>query len=158
MKQLTEEEFTDRTKAIVLARKIFTPHLTKDISIAFELYQKVLSEHERPVQVTTATAGKRSRTFMDEFKKPNCPVCSNELGIRTVTEPKGPANVEGYLTVWQCRNNGCSHSDYSKKSLLDWTMELEPNRSKVEKLNKRQRELRFNETAWGKRKPCCGGK
>jgi len=158
MKQLTKEEFFDRTKVIALARKIFTPHLTKDITIAFELYQKVLSEVERPIQVTTEIAGQRSKTFMDEFKKPSCPVCSSELGIRTVNEPKGPANVEGFQTVWICRSNGCSHSEYSKKSLLDWTHELEPARPKVEKLNRRQRELRFNETTWGKRKPCCGGR
>jgi len=154
MNILTREEFIDRNLAVARAREIFIPHFTKNITLAFEMYQSVLATKDRPLKITTATAGSRPRTFMDEFNRLKCPNCDKDMAIRPVLEPPGPGNPEGYQTCWQCRN--CDYCNFSTKTLLDWTYELEPSRPLVQRLSKDQRIEAFENTPWGSRKPCCG--
>lgn len=125
MKKLTKEEFFDRVEAVVRAKEIFIPHLTKNISIAFELYQEVLAERERKLQL--AEERQKYYSVLSEYKRPECPKCGTPLFLRLIGEPKGPKNVHGYRTCWICTDGpkDCVYEKYSGKTLREWMRELE---------------------------------
>ncbi len=125
MNKLTKSEFDDRMQAVARARKIFIPHITKNISIAFALYQEVLAEHKRDVFLSTMTSGDKMRTVMDSFVRPNCPDCGKVLYLRLINTPKGKANIHGYKSQWMCIQDDCSYEVYSQKTLNEWMKELD---------------------------------
>lgn len=124
MKKLTYDEFHDRVRALSRARKIFIPMLTKNISIAFELYQEVLAETERDLFLTAATGGRAPMTWLDQFERPVCPECGEPLYLRIIKEPKGPKNQKGWVTCWGCLGPSCFYEGYSKKNVAEWVREL----------------------------------
>lgn len=124
MKRISFDEFKDRTEAIAKARKIFTPHFTKNITIAFELYQEVLAEQERKRFLTTVTGGKAPMTWLDQYERPRCPSCGEELYLRIIGESKGTTNQRGWKTCWECLGPNCTHEEYSKKSVNEWVKRL----------------------------------
>jgi len=124
MKRISLLEFQSRTRAIANARKIFIPHFTKNITIAFDLYQEVLAEQERDRFLTTVTGGKIFLTWLDQYERPKCPECNEPLRLRIINEPKGPSNVHGYKTCWMCIKEDCLYEKYSTKAVNDWLAEL----------------------------------
>ena len=124
MKRISFDKFQDRTKAIVKARKIFIPHFTKNITVAFELYQEVLAEQERDRFLTTVTGGRVSMTWLDQYERPNCPSCEEPLYLRIINIPKGKQNRRGWKTCWECLGPNCTHEEYSKKSVNEWVKRL----------------------------------
>lgn len=115
MKKLSKEEFEDRTQAVLRAQEIFMPHITNNISIAFEIYQKVLAEEERKLSLSKER--KKHYNIMSHYKRPDCPKCGKELGLRIINIPQGKKNVHGYNTAWECE---CSYEEYSTNTLDDW--------------------------------------
>jgi len=100
MKALTQEEFEDRTKAEMRARGIFIDSgVTNNITVAFELYQKILAEREREIFLSTKVYGNRPRTYMDRYELPKCPDCGFEMQFRLV-----PENDEGIKCQLVCSN------------------------------------------------------
>lgn len=124
MKRLTQKEFFERTEALMKARKIFIPHITKNITIAFELYQELLAEQERSIFLSTINEGRVERTWLDAFKRPKCPRCREGLRLRVIDEPKGPRNRRGWKTCWECPGPMCIYEGYSKKNLNEWLKRL----------------------------------
>ena len=129
MKDLSREEFQERTEEVARARKIFIPHFTKNISIAFELYQEVLAEEKKEVFLRSKTAGARMPTVLDLFERPACPDCGTELRLKVLL-PQGPQNLYGFKTLWFChgqREAGeyCGYEEApTMKSVEDWMHEL----------------------------------
>jgi len=122
MKKLTVEEFQDRAQAILRARKIFiSSGVTKNISVAFELYQEMLAEQERVLRLTH----ERNRDYgiLANLQRPICPDCGKELGLRLINTPKGNANIHGYNSSWAC-DDECCHEEFSTNTLQDWLKEL----------------------------------
>jgi len=124
MKQMTFEEFEDRTKAVVRARKIFTPHLTKNITEAFAIYQKVLAETPRSVMISSKEGGRRPQTIVDQFERPLCPECGEPLFLRIIKIPKGPRNKKGWKSCWVCDGPLCCYESYSKLDINQWLARL----------------------------------
>lgn len=124
MKQISLDEFRDRAEAIARARKIFIPHLTKNISIAFELYQEVLAKQERDRFLTTVTGGRAPMTWLDQYERPKCPSCDEPLYLRIINTPKGTQNQRGWKTCWECLGPNCIYEEYSKKSVNEWVKRL----------------------------------
>lgn len=124
MERISFGEFTDRVEAIARARKIFIPHITKNISIAFELYQEVLAEQNRVRFLTTVTGGKVPKTWLDQYERPKCPECGNDLYLQVINVPEGPSNVYGYKTCWVCIRGICLYEEFSTKTVNDWVSEL----------------------------------
>lgn len=124
MKKMTKEEFLDRVTTVAWARKIFIPHVTRNVSIAFELYQEVLAEKERIIKLSKV----RTRDFgpLGTKQRPLCPKCGNELFLRIIDTPQGKQNVFGWRTCWVCEMAECYHEDFSTKTLEDWLEELKP--------------------------------
>lgn len=123
MKNLTEKQFADRVGAVARARKIFIPHLTRDIGIAFALYQEVLAEQDRLMTLDTAHAGNRPRTLLDEYVRPSCPDCgAGDMKLRVINVEQGKRNVFGWKSAWVC--TACWHEEYSGKTLIEWSREL----------------------------------
>lgn len=121
MNKLSKDEFNDRTLAILRARKIFIDSgVTKNISLAFELYQAVLADREREIQLSTQTAGNRARTFLDNYERPKCPDCGADMMIRRV-----PPNDEGVNTQFVCSNDACDTVLDSHMTLQEIIQELE---------------------------------
>lgn len=124
MKKIGQEEFHDRIGAIIRARKIFIPHLTKNITIAFELYQEVLAEQKRMRFLTVATGGRLPPSQLDQYERPLCPQCKEPLYLRVINEPKGRGNRKGWKTCWICMKPQCIYERFSKRSLNDWMRKL----------------------------------
>lgn len=117
MECLKQREFQDRVEAVARARKIFIPHITKNISIAFQLYQEILAKQERKLTLTTKEGGRRPRTWLDQYERPKCPKCGEELYLRIVKEPKGRGNQKGWKSCWECLGLTCFYEEYSKKPI-----------------------------------------
>jgi len=128
MNRLSKDEFNDRTLAILRARKIFIDSgITKNISLAFDLYQAVLADREREIQLSTRTAGDRSRTFFDNYERQKCPECGADMMIRRV-----PPNDEGVNTQFVCSNDACDTVLDSPMTLQEIIQELEQEKRRKE--------------------------
>jgi hypothetical protein len=123
MKELTKEEFADRAQAIANARKIFVPHFTRNISIAFEIYQEMLAEQKRKIVLEK----ERSRDYgpLEGLIRPMCPDCEIEMHLRLITCKHGPKNRFGWRSSWMCPNDECCYETFSKKDLQGWIDTLE---------------------------------
>ena len=118
MKKLSYEEFQKRINEVNKAAKIFAP-LTNNISDAFKIYQEVLAEEQMEVFVSTAVMGKQAMTPMDDFERPKCPECQNELRLKL-----GAKDSEGkdWNSSWVCTQ--CLAEFYSEKTAQEWMNEL----------------------------------
>jgi hypothetical protein len=118
MKKMNYEEFQKRVTEVNKAAKIFAP-LTNNISDAFKIYQEVLAEEQMEVFVSTAVMGKQAMTPMDDFERPKCPECQNELRLKL-----GAKDSEGkdWNSSWVCTQ--CLAEFYSEKTAQEWMNEL----------------------------------
>jgi hypothetical protein len=164
MKNLTEEEFKDRTMAILRARKIFIKSgITDNITLAFELYQKVCAEREREIFLSPRYGGKIP-TIMDKYSRPKCPDCNMDMMFRVI-----PQNEEGIKTQLVCSSDICDTVLNSENDLGWWMQKLrkkdipekKPEEVKEAEQNVRRRTVtRFKEreqerryTRYGRRVP-----
>ena len=116
MRELSQEEFEDRTLAIQRARSIFIESgLTKNITHAFEAYQAIFAEREREIFITTQIYGNRPKTVMDKYDRPKCECGANML-FRTVMP-----NNEGIKCQLVCENPDCD-TVLNSDNDLDWWM------------------------------------
>ena len=122
MKKLTPKEFHDRADAIIRARKIFMPHFTKNITIAFEIYQGMLAEQER--DLTLGRSRERDYNILMGLQRPLCPDCGKELALRIINIPKGKDNLHGHRSSWICEDPNCCYEKFSKKDLTEWLKTL----------------------------------
>jgi hypothetical protein len=100
MKELTEEEFTDRMMALQRAKQIFIEtNLTANITSAFQVYQNIFAERERQIFIST-TFGNRPRTLMDKYERPKCPECEADMMFRLV--PENPEGIKVQLVCTKC--------------------------------------------------------
>lgn len=130
MNKLTRDEFIDRTRAVLRAKNIFIDSgVTNNISVAFELYQKILADREREIELNTIAAGSRNRTIMDKYERPLCPVCNNPMRFRRV-----PENTEGIKIQLICENPKCDTVLDSDKDIQWWMSILGEKEEIVQKL------------------------
>lgn len=122
MKRLSFKEFHDRLQAIAEAEEIFIPHITTNVSVAFELYQKVLADKERQLRLVEERL--RDYSILHDRARPKCPDCGAELGLRLINTPKGKGNVHGYKSAWVCEEGDCVYEAFYHKTLEDWLEEL----------------------------------
>jgi uncharacterized protein with PIN domain len=116
MKELTQEEFSDRMLAIQRAKKIFVETgLTNNITHAFEAYQEIFAERERQIFIATNMFSNRPRTVMDKYERPKCPECNEDMQFRII-----PENDEGIKTQLVCTK--CD-TVLSSENDLQWWME-----------------------------------
>jgi len=113
MKNLNYEEFQERISEVAKSRKIFIPHITKNISIAFELYQEALAEEQMDVMIS------KINTPFGNIERPRCDECDTELKLDTM-----PRHIEGnfYPTTWICEECGTEY--YTEKTANEWYEEL----------------------------------
>lgn len=125
MKRLTRLEFYERIEALARAREIFMPHFTENISLAFEIYQKVLATREREVFLNSMNDYNQPKLF-DHYERPKCPICGAMLYLRSICK-KGiiqNGNRFGWKTSWFCIAENCIYEEHSKKSVKDWMKKL----------------------------------
>jgi RNase P subunit RPR2 len=115
MKKMTYEEFQSRLIAVNNARKIFIPHITKNISVAFELYQEILAEEKLPVTISTSVGGNHAMSILDEYKRPACDECGGELRLSITPVTR---NGITYPTTWVCTK--CEMEYYTEKTAQEW--------------------------------------
>lgn len=114
MKELTIEEYNDRLQAINRAHAIFRELTDNNITKSFQAYQLIFAERERKIFLTTMN-GRRSRTIMDKYERPQCPDCGYDMMFRVV-----PDNNENIRTQLVCSNSQCDTVLNSDKTLDDW--------------------------------------
>ena len=122
MKKLTSAEFHDRTQAVLRAAKIFEP-VTKNITIAFQIYQEVLAEQERKLKLVLER--ERDYGILGNKVRPICPDCGEGLGLLSIKTKQGRKNVNGYKSCWVCPDDKCCYEEYSTNTLQDWLKILE---------------------------------
>ena len=116
------KEFQERLNATAKARKIFIPHITKNISVAFALYQDVLADEKMAAFISTAAGGNRPLTPLDDFERPRCDECNCELRLKiNATDEEGTKHP----TSWVCE---CGMEYYSGKTVKEWLEVLSENR------------------------------
>jgi len=119
MKKLTYKEFEERVEAVAKASKIFIPHITTNISIAFELYQTILAEEERALIISTFEAGQKALTPMDDYERPTCPECDVVMRLKIFAKD---SEGKEWATAWVCGQ--CFAEFYSDKTPEEWMKEL----------------------------------
>jgi hypothetical protein len=120
MKELTQEEFEDRTQAVLRAMHIYVDGgVTKHIGVAFALYQKVCAEREREIFLSTQFHPNRPTTYMDRYERPKCPDCGSDMMFRPV-----PENAEGIKVQLVCSKTDCDTVLNSENDLDWWMKEL----------------------------------
>lgn len=83
MKRLTKEEFESRLMEINNAERIFIHSgLTKNISVAFEIYQRILGETSHDVQINNVISAGRRGSELDGYNRPECPKCGKDMFIQ----------------------------------------------------------------------------
>jgi len=118
--------FKRRAEDVVRARKIFIKGgVTKNISIAYTLYREMLLDDDRlaamPERLNLLDHGLvPDSTF--NVNRPGCPDCGAGLYLRAIYLPKGPGNLWGWKSCWECSR--CLYEDYNLKTVLEWREEL----------------------------------
>ncbi len=118
MKKLSYEEIQKRVTEVNKAAKIFAP-LTNNISEAFKIYQEVLAEEQMEVFVSTAMMGNKPMTPMDDFERPKCPECQNELRLKLGAKDQDGKEWNSSRVCTQCLAEF-----YSEKTAQEWMNEL----------------------------------
>jgi hypothetical protein len=120
MNKLNGEEFKDRIGAELRARRIFIDSgITRNISVAFGIYQNVLAERKRELVLKVGKHGDRPRTWFDQYERPRCPECGAELRFRPV-----PQNKEGVQMQLVCSSPSCDLVLDVNKTLAEFEKEL----------------------------------
>jgi predicted RNA-binding Zn-ribbon protein involved in translation (DUF1610 family) len=131
MKKMTQKEFNERLIAMAEAKRIFIDSgMTNNISIAFELYQKILADKEMPLQLDSKVQEAHKGPENDsppqitipmdvDLEKPSCPDCGKTLTLRQAT---GDEWQDGYRSCWTCP--ACKYEGLSEKSPMRWIREL----------------------------------
>lgn len=114
---MNEQEFQDRIVAVSRARKIFIKSgITNNISVAFELYQGVLAEQARELELRASEHGNRARSELDKYPRPICPLCGAGIMFKPMAS-KGDDWVKTHLL---CENPRCDGYWLSAGSFHDW--------------------------------------
>lgn len=99
MKRLTKEEFesaVEREAAIRRAQGIFIASgITNNITLAFELYQAILAEREREINVVHEND--KPVSIFDTLPRPKCDLCNSDMALRFL-----PPNSEGIVSQAVC--------------------------------------------------------
>jgi len=111
MKHLDTQTFSDRLAAVARARRIFIPHITTSITLAFDIYQEILAEHERQLRLTTLSHGHQPPSVLDQLGRLNCFRCETPMALRILSNGK-------YHSQWECPR--CGNKRRSKKTLNQW--------------------------------------
>jgi hypothetical protein len=121
MKKMTFSEFHYRMTEVQKSRRIFIESgLLTNITTAFEIYQEILAEEKLDLFVSTAVMGNRPMSQVDDYIRPKCPECQEEMRLRIGAED-GDGNK--WETSWVCEK--CFYEEYSNKNILQWMGELE---------------------------------
>ncbi len=116
MRKLTYEEFQDRLAAEQRARRIFIHMTDNDISKAFEAYQAILAETQRPIVVPAEAMRGMTGSEFDGLKhRPKCPECGIDMNLRAV-----PPNLEGIRSQLVCSNPQCPVVLDSEMTIPEW--------------------------------------
>lgn len=122
MKKLSFQEFHTRMVEISKARRIFMPHITNNITTAFEIYQELLAQEEMEIFINGDrgfTTAAEKITPINDYERPRCPDDGEEMRFNiNVSDMNGKI----WPTGWQCFK--CGNEYYSEKSVNDWMREL----------------------------------
>ena len=117
------KDFHKRLLATTKARRIFMPHITKNISTAFAIYQELLADEKMAVFISTAVGGSRPLTPLDDLVRPRCDECGSELRLKINAVDESGAI---HPSAWVCEN--CGLVNYSDKTVKEWLEVLSENR------------------------------
>jgi hypothetical protein len=116
MRKLTYDEFQDRLQAEQRAKRIFLHMTGGDVAKAFEAYQDILAETQRPVIVPAASMQGMTGSAFDGLKhRPKCPECGMDMNLRAV-----PDNIEGVKSQLVCADPQCDVVLDSELTIPEW--------------------------------------
>lgn len=122
MQDLTDLEFRERLTDLHRARKIFIESgLTKNLSIAFEAYQALISDKKKADRLNTYDHKSPAALLFQKYPRPTCPECGSPLKFREV-----PKNEKGIKTQLVCMRDHPSSVLNSPLGLAEWQSLLSP--------------------------------
>lgn len=119
MKKVSFEQFNHRIQEVAKARAIFIPNITKNISVAFQLYLDVLAEEQLGAFVTSAAYGSKPMSPLDDYERPKCQECGEDLLLKIGSKDESD---KAWETSWYCEK--CFSEYYSTKTVQEWMNEL----------------------------------
>ena len=132
MQFMDRVEFAERNAALLRAKKIYIPGVTKSLNLAFALYQTVLAERERELFLSSMHMSRGiPERVLHAYEFKNCPECGVKLKLRTIgCDPGSAANLRGWQTHWYCINGDCIYEKYSQRTVPQWMNHLKRRGSK----------------------------
>jgi len=115
MKDIDRDDFHKRAQELIKARNIFIPHVTKNITIAWDLYQEMLAEEKMAPRLMSDIDGRQPRTILDDLGRLSCLKCDSEMSLREIDKGK-------YRSQWECLKCGAVRK--SKKTVEQWIQKL----------------------------------
>ena len=120
MKKLTFDEFQHRSAEVMRAMRIYTPHITDNITLAFDIYLKVLAEDEEMArELSTSIKSELPHNPTLEMEFPLCPDCDVPMmllgGIVDIDK-------KHWNSAFMCSKCGATY--YSDKTPKEWYEEL----------------------------------
>lgn len=128
MKKMEYKEYVQRLNELAKARRIFMPHITKNVNEAFELYQELFAEEKLDIFISTAATGGRPMTPMDDYIRPQCPECNVDMRLKIGTKDQ---DGKIWPTAWFCEK--CLAEYYSDKTPVEWMKELPHGNGDIQK-------------------------
>lgn len=118
-KNLTEEQFQKRLRELAIARKIFIPHITNNVTTAWEMYQGLVASEKMDIFISNAQVEHLDKNPLKGLKRPKCPECNGDMVLRLF-----PVDMNGkqWPTSWACKP--CIIEVYSDKTVEQWKGEL----------------------------------
>lgn len=119
LKKLSQEQFQNRLTEMLKARQMFMPHITNNITTAWELYQKIVAEEEMSIFITNAQVEHLKQNPLKDLQRPKCPECGEDMVLKI-----GAVDMNGkqWATAWACKP--CMIEIYSEDSVETWRKKL----------------------------------
>jgi len=136
-KTLSKEQWIERGLELLDAHKVFIDSgVTKNLSIAYELWIELCAAKDRQRQVFLTTKEANSqRRLMDEYERPRCPEDDFEMMFRPV--PENPEGVKVQLICTNPDHVGPGSVLNSPNDLNWWMQNLEKNKDESKKAPKK---------------------
>lgn len=129
MKELTEDEFYDRMRALKRAQIIFVDTgVTSNITEAFMAYQAIFAEREREIFINSEYDQLYpGRAISRRYERLKCEDCGHDLMFRLINDTE-------VKTQLVCSNPICD-TVYNSDKELDWWMSQLKSKPVVERVN-----------------------
>ena len=125
MIDLSPDEFNRRARQVRDAYKIFGHMTEHNITLAYKIYRDIFEEKDLPEIISYSNEhGKLEHLLLSPYVRPKCPKCGSRLNLRHICAKKGPSNINGYRSCWECMAEDCYYEEHSTRTVVKQLKQL----------------------------------